>query len=151
SILEEANDRQESFKDRLIQYGTDVVVDLNPFTTHSDLREGYKEISQKDADYRLTAGDILNKLQNPVLFDIGVGNIQIYTAIRLLQDYKKQFATSDPLDVKKYDTDYTQLVEDLNTWANPATVKFAGLMVQEAGEWGQQNVANWSDLTPVEK
>jgi hypothetical protein len=78
------------------------------------------------------------KLENPVLWDVGPGHVNIRTAITMLQNYNRMFPDSDPLDLKQYNRRYDLLVRDLKNPDNDATIKIAGLVARE----GQDFFAN---------
>ncbi|HEX8166342.1 MAG TPA: Hint domain-containing protein [Beijerinckiaceae bacterium] len=90
------------------------------------------------------------KLNNPVLIDVGPGNISIRTAIRLLDHYAVE-NPGDPLGVLHYRSDYSRLVSDLIDWGQDTTVKFAGLMIKEAQTFFETNAANWNSLSHDER
>jgi hypothetical protein len=128
AILEELHDSGESIKDGLVQNGVDILlysalnIGLPARTgmvtlTHADLARSFTQVQN---------GQAAGKLSNPTLIDIGPGNVQIQTAIRLLLAYNQKFKGSDPLNIKKYNNDYVSLVNDLMDGRNPATAKFAG-------------------------
>jgi hypothetical protein len=54
----------------------------------------------------------LPKMRHPVLLDLGPGNFQLRTAIRLLDIYNKDYVGNDPLDLKLYNNDYVKLAHD---------------------------------------
>ncbi|MEO0370846.1 MAG: hypothetical protein AAF231_05255, partial [Pseudomonadota bacterium] len=149
SILEEYNDRFEGTTSLIFQEGADA---LSPIlnNSHASILENYNLVQSLGPDWRASVSDF-DKLNNPVMLDIGVGNVQIYTAIGLLDEYNQKFPSSDPLGLKQYNSDYQQLALDLGRPLNSATVKFATLMVDKGMTWGQQNVANWESLSILEK
>jgi hypothetical protein len=145
-ILEEYNDRNESLYEQATQWSADVYSYLF-LGDHDSILGNYESLSTWEPDARAAA----SKISYPVLIDIGPGNIQLFTAIRLLNDYNDVYPDSDPLDLKQYNSDYAKLGEDLRNIMSPATVKIAGLMVKEAMVWGETHVANWHLLTSAEK
>ncbi len=146
AILEEYNDRFESGSDIFWQaLGDNASFFLN--SNHADLLQEFNEINQLSPQQR----NELNKLSNPILLDVGVGNVQIYTAIGLLNDYNEAYPNSDPLGLKQYNTDYSKLALDLDTTFNNATVKFSSLMIEKGFNWGASNVANWDTLSSEEQ
>jgi hypothetical protein len=76
-----------------------------------------------------------DRLTNPVLFDIGPGNIKIRTAISTLQNYNRMFPDSDPLELKRYNSHYDLLVRDLKNPDSDTTVKIAGLVAREGQDF----------------
>lgn len=150
AILEEYNDSLESGFDfgkaRLGDFGSFI---RNSFT-HDILAQQYADINAAPLSVRMTPS-LGDKANYPLLIDIGEGSIQPFTAIRLLEDYVAAHPDSDPLFIKRYETDYPSLRADLANGTSSATAKFAGLMVNEALDWGASNVSNWSSLTTTEK
>jgi Ca2+-binding RTX toxin-like protein len=78
-----------------------------------------------------SAEKIFIKFTNPVLNDVGPGNIKILTAIDLLKTYIDHNPDTDPLGIKNYNQDYKLLVSDLSDKDNVLSLKFAALMLQE--------------------
>ncbi|WP_299960839.1 hypothetical protein [uncultured Roseobacter sp.] len=150
SILEEYNDRFESTKDIFKQISGDTISYLRN-RDHESILEQYNFVRAQSAEWRAEVEGPIDKTLFPVMLDVGVGNIQVYTAIGLLGEYTQRFPSSDPLGLKKYNSDYAQLALDLDQSYNTATVKFASLMVERGISWGQQNVANWGSLDALEK
>lgn len=77
----------------------------------------------------------MNRLFNPIFFDIGPGNIKIRTAILMLQNYNRMFPDSDPLGLKQYNNRYDLLVRDLKNPDSDTTVKIAGLVAREGQDF----------------
>ena len=157
SILEEYNDRFESKSD-IFQQGVGDAASYFSNTSHDDIIAEYKFVRSQTPEWRADIGtsipDILtggSKFNYPVLLDVGAGNVQVYTAIGLLEEYNQKYQTSDPLDLKKYNSDYAKLALDLDQSFNTSTVKFASLMVEKGMSWGAQNVSNWDSLDALEK
>jgi hypothetical protein len=50
----------------------------------------------------------IDKARHATLLDMGVANIKLQTAIELLNDYNNNYQKSDPLDLKKYNADYSK-------------------------------------------
>lgn len=149
SILEEYNDRFESGVDIFSQaVGDTASYFLN--TNHADILADYNFVQAQSTEWRANLHGA-DKFLYPVMLDVGAGNIQIYTAIGLLEEYNQRYPSSDPLDLKKYGSDYSQLALDLDQSYNTATVKFASLMVEKGMSWGAQNVSNWNSLDALEK
>ncbi len=122
-------------------------------TDHNSIRQDYERIKALPPQERLDVADSLFEkvFQEQIMIDVGVGNVQTYTAIRLLEDYNQTYSASDPLALKHYNHDYVALVSDLGDRQSPTTVKFAGLMVKEAVSWGETHVSNWKELSQGEK
>jgi hypothetical protein len=112
-------------------------------TNHNKLLENYNKISLPENAEMLIKPGISAKFVNPVLNDIGNGNIKIYTAIRLLNDYTLAHSADDPLDIKGYNEDYQKLVHDLNNDSNSATAIFAGLALKEAEVFFSTHAPLW--------
>jgi hypothetical protein len=75
------------------------------------------------------------KIDNPVLWDVGPGHVNIRTAITMLQNYNKMFPNSDPLDLKQYNQRYDLLVRDLKSPDSDTTVKIAGLVARDGQDF----------------
>lgn len=149
SILEEYNDRFESGSDIFSQaVGDAASYFLN--SDHDAILAEYNFVQAQSPEWRAGISGA-DKFLYPVMLDVGAGNVQVYTAIGLLDEYNQRFPSSDPLGLKKYNSDYGQLALDLDQSYNTATVKFASLMVEKGISWGQQNVANWDSLDALEK
>src|SRR5262249_35777684 len=74
---------------------------------------------------------VKSKLDNPVLWDVGPGHINIRTAITMLQNYNRMHPDSDPLDLKQYNRRYAVLVRDLKNPDNDAPIKIARLVARD--------------------
>ena len=104
--------------------------------SHEEIKSNYDSVV-KDKQILsdvVSAGSIkkgLIKWDNPVLNDVGPGNIKILTAIDLLAKYNTANPEQDPLGLKGYNGDYKSLVSDLSDEKNSASLKFAALMLQE--------------------
>lgn len=114
--------------------------------THQSIADNFKKVAPDEVlKQKMVTGNSLEKLgyklTNPVLNDIGPGNIKILTAIELLQNYSARNINTDPLGIKIYSSDYHKLVSDLSDKNNPASLKFAALMLQEANEFYQDEAA----------
>jgi hypothetical protein len=152
AILEEFNDRNEGGWATFEQWAADRWSDAfnNYFESHEDMAAKFQKARNFGAEWR-ESFEGLSKLSEPILLDVGVGNIQIYTAIELLLDYRARYAGSDSLALNVYTNDYLALVRDLSNPHSTATVKFAALKVQRAFEWAPQNAPNWESLSSLEK
>lgn len=149
SILEEYNDRFESGADIFRQaVGDSASFFLN--TNHADILAEYNFVQAQSAEWRANLHGA-DKFSYPVMLDVGAGNVQIYTAIGLLEEYNQRYPSSDPLGLKQYSSDFSKLALDLDQSYNTATVKFASLMVEKGLTWGAQNVSNWNSLDALEK
>ncbi|GID08166.1 hypothetical protein TMM008_53680 [Pseudomonas sp. 008] len=108
--------------------------------SHEELKANYESVLA-DPDLLkeiVGANDVRQgviKYFNPVLNDVGPGNIKILTAMKLLGDYMESNPGSDPLGIKNYAQDYGRLVKDLGDEKNTLSLKFAGLMLVEANEF----------------
>lgn len=93
------------------------------------------------------------KLENPVLWDVGPGHINIKTAITMLQNYNRMFPNSDPLDLKQYNRRYDVLVSDLKNPDSDATVKIAGLVARDGQDFYRQAMTpeRWAQLSDDER
>lgn len=108
--------------------------------THQTLAEGFARSNTPGQSFRFerdkqTAEQILNKLTNPVFWDVGPGAIKISTAISMLQNYNRMFPQSDPLDLKRYNDRYDLLVRDLKNPDSDTTIKIAGLVAREGRDF----------------
>jgi hypothetical protein len=147
ALSEEFNDRNASYWELTTQLGADFLASEVYGRTHADFVADYQYAAAQTAEWRQEA----NKLVNPIFIDVGIGNIQIYTAIRLLNDYITSHPLNDPLGLKSFSTNYANLVHNLLIPNSDVSVKFAGLMVKEAMSWGQSHVTNWSTLSSQQK
>lgn len=95
------------------------------------------------------------KIANPVLRDLGFGNIQLGNAIRLIEYYFNQFGGTDPLDLNKYrhegsdpdgQTGYDQLVADLTSDQHLVTARLYAVQMHRAEAWFQTEYADWESL-----
>ena len=151
-ILEEINYRYASVGITTVQMLGDTASWLG-LSSHSQIFEQYIALSNMTATERLAiSGDLIAKASTyRTMIDVGPGNFQIYTAVGLLQDYFAEYGNSDPLGLGKYENDYLLLANDLNDFDSPTTVKLSALMTKEASVWGSTNLANWNELSSVEK
>ncbi len=149
AILEEYNDRYETLPDVLTQAFADYWATAHS-NNHQEILQNFEYAQAQGAEWRLSLGTA-GKLLNPVMIDVGPGNIQIYTAINLLNEYVQKYPNSDPLGLKQYNSNYSELASALANPLNNATVKLASLMVEKGISWGAQNINNWSDLDPLEQ
>ncbi len=143
SILEEWHDRHESTYDAILQYIADTNANLFSPT--------YVEMSFNWLEKDPSLWEGINKQAFPSAYDVGRGNFQIHTAMKLLKEYNVSFPNTDPLNIKQYNNDIKKLISDLIDNKNQATVSFVGLMVQKAANWYSVNAANWDSLSQVEK
>jgi len=148
SILEEFHDSKETIKDDLTQWGADKFV-LN--SSLNSIKNSYEKLRDQPTLWDQIKNGSISKTSYVSSIDVGRGNVQIYTAIYLLEKYNQQYPNSDPLNLKQYNNDYTKLVSDLINNEKSTTVYFAGLMVQNAAQWYQKNASNWNTLTQDQK
>ncbi|MEW6438247.1 MAG: calcium-binding protein [Pseudomonadota bacterium] len=98
----------------------------------------------------------LNRLENPVLNDVGVAKIQVGTAMEAVYYYasnQENFEGDDPLGLLKYANNTPQLVQDL---INPATTlqvsaAIETVIAQQAISFGAGAVAGWNSLSEVQQ
>jgi hypothetical protein len=90
--------------------------------------------------------DGFDKLGNFTLFDVGVGRIQIRTAISALLDYNERFQDSDPFGLKQYNQAYDLSVNDLKDPNSQTTIKIAGMIALEGKEFYSSVMSNWNAL-----
>jgi Ca2+-binding RTX toxin-like protein len=126
---------------------------LTVLPTHAQIQQAYAIVQGLGiAD----SGDWRLKILHPVLMDVGPGNFKFTTALRLLEQYNAvhEDVDDDPLDLKKYNTDYRLLLTDLMKRSEPTTAIFYGLMVQEADTFFTKTLnsvadqAYWNSLSP---
>lgn len=86
-----------------------------------------------DEQLKGTAGKAL-KFVFPTLADVGIANIKVSTAIKLLDDYLAKYP-ADPLGLKKYQTDAGRFVRDLIDPREPTTALVSALMIKEAQDF----------------
>jgi hypothetical protein len=76
------------------------------------------------------------KIFYPVLADMGIANVKLNTALDLLDEYNGRYPNTDPLDLKKYNDSFDDLVSDLTSRSDlEATAKFSVLEAAEAIEF----------------
>lgn len=121
------------------------------FSSHSGILADYNYFVQNRSEISNT--NIFNKLANPVLVDMGPGNIKLFTAIELLNDYIIQNPNSDPLNLKQYNSDFHRLALDLTNYVNPkASAAFAGLMIAEGVRFYEtQAPTAWASATDEQR
>ena len=134
AVLEEAWDRGESADNFSYQSASDFY-SLWHNSNHASIAAEYAELQAMSPTDRAAASGAWYQ----VMLDVGPGNIQLYTAISLLEEYNERYTTSDPLGLKHYNNDYVSLVQDLNNWMGPTSINFATLMIQKGLEWGEAN------------
>jgi hypothetical protein len=122
--------------------------------THQSLAEGFARSNTPGQSFKFerdkqTAEQILNKLTNPVFWDVGPGAINIKTAVSMLQNYNRMFPQSDPLDLKRYNERYDLLVRDLKSPDSDTTVKIAGLVAREGHDFYRKTMTpeRWAALS----
>jgi hypothetical protein len=98
--------------------------------SHERIKRNIAEANNIDQTHGVSDWD---KARNPVLVDLGHGNIKLGTAIDLLERYNDKYPDSDPLHLKKYEGRYDDLARDLSMHSPlNATAKFAVLEAAEA-------------------
>jgi hypothetical protein len=109
------------------------IIDSRPLS-HDRLAEYF---ARSDTPLSGTVGNpgYLGRLDNPMFFDVGLGNIKIRTAISMLQNYNQMFSVSDPLNLKRYNQRYDLLVRDLKDPDSNTTAKIAGLVAREGQDF----------------
>jgi len=116
-----------------------VTVDALDTRDHADWAELYAAVAGQDRIYTPE-----EKLLNPMLGDLGKGNVNMLTAIRLLTTYSGQ-AASLGIDVTAYTSDYAKLADNLVNDTTGLTAKLYGLMIKEADQWYRDHGAYGSD------
>lgn len=149
SILEEYADRHKSKLDEFRQWRADIASQLIN-QTQLGIKEEYEFLKEHD-EIRKSVGDGWDKLNYPTMIDLGPGNVQLYTAISLLDEYNAKHPKDDPLQIKQYNDDYRGLLVHLVEGTHGTTEKFAGLMIERVAEWNEKNTANWNQLSTEEK
>ncbi|UUZ65415.1 hypothetical protein LP417_13315 [Polaromonas sp. P1-6] len=111
-----------------------------------------------DEQLKGTAGKAL-KFAFPTLADVGIANIKVSTAIKLLDDYLANYP-ADPLELTAYRNDTGRFVRDLIDPDKPVTALISALMVKEAQDFylkpavdaqGHQlniDAATWGAMSP---
>lgn len=94
-LVEEFHDRYETSLKTAIQYGADVLIKA---LSEQKLQESFALISS-GAIVLPQEPSIFQKLVNPIVIDVGMGNIQLYTAVNLLNDYIAANPSADPLGI----------------------------------------------------
>jgi hypothetical protein len=124
--------------------------------THQTLANGFARSNMPGGSIDPGAGkprQAILKLENPVLWDVGPGKINIRTAISMLQNYNQMYPDSDPMDLKQYNQRYDLLVRDLKNPDNDATVKIAGLVAREGQNFflNAMTPERWAALSDDER
>jgi hypothetical protein len=148
AILEEYNDQNVTWWQAQRAELSELVSYLGN-GDHAAILAGYEYVSSQTPEWRANVG-FFDKTQYPVLVDVGLANIKIYTAIGLLKDYTNRFP-QDPFDLFRFSNDYAALARALANPYDNATVAFAGLMVDQGLRWGAANISNWSSLSEIQK
>ncbi len=106
-----------------------VTFDAADKRSHADWALLYSQVSAED---EITSG--FDKFLNPILGDLGPGNVNMRTAIRLITEYRDD-ADTVGIDVTKYTNDYAALANDLVEDVDGLAAKLYGLMIKEADAW----------------
>jgi len=118
--------------------------------SHEDILKNIVESELVDQTNGVSYGQ---KLDNPVLVDLGMGNFKLGTAIDLLRNYNKKYPITDPFDLKRYNGDLDDLAWDLSTQSNlVTTAKFSVLMAEEAIKFFERRApTTWENADLFEK
>ncbi|MBD9647483.1 hypothetical protein JVX98_10440 [Ensifer sp. PDNC004] len=140
-----------------VQWLGDVFAKRNYFggVDHEALEESYlrtKDLPLPEGE----AGKFWDKFSHtysPSEIDVGPGNIDLNTAIDLLQDYSTENPDDDPLRLKRYVGHYDRLRDDLLDNEKPeASVAIAGLKIRNADRYfASEDEAAWNRLSPDEQ
>jgi RTX calcium-binding nonapeptide repeat (4 copies) len=147
-IAEELHDRNESYFDIAQQAFSDNRVSG---LSNQRLLDSYNDVKLGKLDVFSKMNHALAKQLYPSLLDVGPANIQIQTAMRLLENYISANPSTDPLTIKAYASNLRQLALDLMDKQSAATAKFAGLMTIEGEKWLIENTSNWAALNTDQK
>jgi len=152
SVAEEFNSRISS---NLFSNLGPVVQGLADLTSrvysHVELAQNYEQ-SLSFSSEQLLSRSWLFKYQNPVLIDVGPGNISIRTAITLLRNYLQDNPSSDPLNLRRYENNYDLLTKYLNDIYSSTTISISGLMAREAQSFYENRAsAAWEQASQTER
>ncbi|MHB9119164.1 MAG: putative Ig domain-containing protein [Burkholderiales bacterium] len=146
----QSNASPQTFLSDVTQYGLVFALAKLPFNvalgnrSHAEWAADYAAI-QNTADDPHGATD---KLLHPSLIDLGPANFKMATAIRLLNDPRRQTEVT-ALGLDSYKNRYDLLATDIVRSDSSLTAKLYGLMIKEADEWfvGKQAYGNqWGAL-----
>src|ERR1043166_7760717 len=125
--------------------------------THESIADSFARSNMPGGVIKLglpdTVEKIINKLANPVFWDVGPGAVNIRTAIQSLQNYNRAFPDSDPLDLKRYNDRYDLFVRDLKNPDSDTTIKIAGLVAREGQDFYRKTMTpeRWAALSEDEQ
>jgi 20S proteasome alpha/beta subunit len=97
-----------------------------------------------------------NRLDNPVLNDLGIAKIQLGTAMEAVSYYQNNassFAGNDALDLLKYVNHTDQLAADL---INPSTtmqvsISLQAVIAHQADQWASARIDGWQQYSDTDK
>ena len=97
------------------------------------------------------------KLNEPLLIDLGPANIRGLTAIRALERYLATYKSDDPLNLRRFQNAYPAFLRQIASGDPDVNTAVIGLLAVEASAYFSthprftQIHGNWGDLTPGEQ
>ena len=103
-----------------------------------------------------TVSQIVTRLDNPVLNDLGIAKIKLETAMEAVSYYNQnpsEFGTSDTLNLQKYAGNTPQLVADLinRTTTGDVSVALQAVIARQADNWAAGRIDGWSGYSDAQK
>jgi len=147
-VSEEFNDQRTS------GFGLNAAVDyVASSRSHEQIKANYEYFNLPENAARLARSGVLDKLVNPALTDVGPGNIKVHTAISTLEWYNQKYPSSDPLNLKQYNSDYKKLTTDMSSFERPqATANMAAALALRAQDFYETYAPEaWAAATNAEK
>jgi hypothetical protein len=103
--------------------------------------ESWKRVYDANKDELGVPHRAAGKFLQPIFSDIGPANIQIGTAIGLVEKYALEFPELDLAQYTDANKGYLKLIEDLSEDNHFLSAIITGLMVKEATDWFRNNNA----------
>lgn len=107
--------------------------------------------SEYNNDYKKTKllpseRDLLSAINNFMENDIGPGNVNIRTAIDIVNEYTREYPNSDPLNLKKYKGNPSLMVQDMMNSKHSINVALTGFYLKKAEKVAEKS-KGWSNLS----
>ncbi len=126
----------------------EILFDTVTYRSHAEWSALYLKAQNDFFSTNVSTPGKVDKLCNPVLIDLGKANIQLYTAIRLLQDPALQ-AEVATLGLTEYQDQYDILAQRLVDDNIGLSAKIYALLIKEGDNWYQAHDAygeDWDSL-----
>jgi hypothetical protein len=153
----------DATKNTVALYGSPNAVDASgevlPRLTEQDYQTNLQYVVANGITSTQSSGStnqLITRLENPVLNDLGVAKIRVETAMEAVAYYDQhpsEFGSSDTLDLQKYVGNTPQLVADLISRATTGEVSVAlqAVIAHQADQWASSHVDGWSGYSDAEK